>query len=102
MVIDHGRLLFDGPLASLRDRILPVTSVVFDVKRAPDESELTFNGLYAREVGSHRYAVEVDRRAISAASAVKEIVNRFDVADLSIEEPQIEEVVKRIYREGIA
>jgi ABC-2 type transport system ATP-binding protein len=102
IVIDHGRLLFDGPLASLRDRILPVTSVVFDVKRAPDESELTFNGLYAREVGSHRYAVEVDRRAISAASAVKEIVNRFDVADLSIEEPQIEEVVKRIYREGIA
>jgi ABC-2 type transport system ATP-binding protein len=102
IVIDHGRLLFDGPLASLRDRILPVTSVVFDVKRAPDESELTFNGLCAREVGSHRYAVEVDRRAISAASAVKEIVNRFDVADLSIEEPQIEEVVKRIYREGIA
>jgi ABC-type uncharacterized transport system ATPase subunit len=29
-------------------------------------------------------------------------VNRFDVADISIEEPQIEEVVKRIYREGIA
>jgi len=102
IVIDHGRLLFDGPLASLRDRILPVTSVVFDVKRAPDQSELTFNGLHAREIGSHRYAVEVDRRAISAASVVKEIVNRFDVADLSIQEPQIEEVVKRIYREGIA
>jgi ABC-type uncharacterized transport system ATPase subunit len=46
--------------------------------------------------------VEVDRRVLSAASAVKEIVNRFDVADISIEEPQIEEVVKRIYREGIA
>jgi ABC-2 type transport system ATP-binding protein len=101
VVIDHGRLLFDGPLASLRDRILPITSVVFDVKRAPDQSELTFNGLHAREIGSHRYAVEVDRRALSAASAVKEIVNRFDVADLSIQEPQIEEVVKRIYREGI-
>jgi ABC-2 type transport system ATP-binding protein len=102
IVIDHGRLLFDGPLASLRDRILPVTSVVFDVKRVPDPDELTFNGLSAREIGSHRYSVEVDRRKLSAASAVKEIVNRFDVADLSIEEPQIEEVVKRIYREGIA
>ena len=102
IVIDHGRLLFDGPLASLRDRILPVTSVVFDVKRTPDPGELAFNGLEAREIGSHRYAVEVDRRTLSAASAVKEIVNRFDVADLSIEEPQIEEVVKRIYREGIA
>jgi ABC-2 type transport system ATP-binding protein len=102
IVIDHGRLLFDGPLQSLRDRILPVTSVVFDVKRAPDPGELFFNGLRAREIGSHRYAVDIDRRAISAATAVKEIVNRFEVADLSIEEPQIEEVVKRIYREGIA
>ncbi|HEY3171579.1 MAG TPA: ATP-binding cassette domain-containing protein [Thermoanaerobaculia bacterium] len=102
IVIDHGRLLFDGPLASLRDRILPVTSVVFDVKRAPEAAELNFNGLQAREIASHRYAVDIDRRAISAASAVKEIVNRFEVTDLMIEEPQIEEVVKRIYREGIA
>jgi ABC-2 type transport system ATP-binding protein len=102
IVIDHGRLLFDGPLASLRDRILPVTSVVFDVKRAPAPADLRFDGLEAREIASHRYAVDIDRRKISAASAVKEIVNRFDVADLSIEEPQIEEVVKRIYREGIA
>jgi ABC-2 type transport system ATP-binding protein len=102
IVIDHGRLLFDGPLASLRDRILPVTSVVFDVKRAPDPADLVFNGLAAREIGTHRYSIEVDRRVISPASAVKEIVNRFDVADLSIQEPQIEEVVKRIYREGIA
>jgi len=102
IVIDHGRLLFDGPLASLRDRILPVTSVVFDVKRAPEAVELRFNGLQAREIASHRYAVDIDRRAISAASAVKEIVNRFEVTDLTIEEPQIEEVVKRIYREGIA
>ena len=102
IVIDHGRLLFDGPLASLRDRILPVTSVVFDVKRAPDPADLVFNGLQAREIGSHRYSVDIDRRTISPASAVKEIVNRFDVADLSIQEPQIEEVVKRIYREGIA
>jgi viologen exporter family transport system ATP-binding protein len=102
IVIDHGRLLFDGLLQSLRDRILPVTSVVFDVKRIPDLSALSLNGLPVREIGSHRYAVDIDRRSISPASAVKEIVNRFDVADLSIEEPQIEEVVKRIYREGIA
>jgi ABC-2 type transport system ATP-binding protein len=102
IVIDHGRLLFDGPLQSLRDRILPVTVVVFDVKRAPDPGALSLDGLPIREIASHRYAVDVDRRVLSPATAVKEIVNRFDVADISIEEPQIEDVVKRIYREGIA
>jgi ABC-2 type transport system ATP-binding protein len=101
IVIDHGRLLFDGALSELRDRILPVTSVIFDVKTVPDPSLLAWNGPKILEVGSHRYRMDIDRRQLSPASAVKEIVNRFDVADLSIEEPQIEEVVKRIYREGI-
>ena len=102
IVIDHGRLLFDGALEQLRDRILPVTSIVFDVKTAPEPARLSWNGLSIAEIGSHRYRLDIDRRAVSPAAAVKEIVNRFDVADLSIEEPQIEEVVKRIYREGVA
>ncbi len=101
IVIDHGKLLFDGALSQLRDRMLPVTAVVFDVKTLPDRESLSVDGLAIREVGSHRYRVDVDRREMSPAVAVKEIVNRFDVADISIEEPQIEEVVKRIYREGL-
>ena len=102
IVIDHGRLLFDGALNELRDRILPVTAIVFDVKRAPDASELSFDGWEIREVGLHRYRLDVDRRKTAPATAVKEIVNRFDVSDLKIEEPEIEAVVKRIYQEGVA
>ncbi len=102
IVIDHGRLLFDGALNALRDRILPVTSIVFDVKHAPDPSELQFNGRTIREVATNRFRLDLDRREISPATAVKEIVNRFEVADLTIEEPEIEEVVKRIYQEGIS
>jgi ABC-2 type transport system ATP-binding protein len=102
IVIDHGRLLFDGALDQLRDRILPVTSIVFDVKRAPDPSQLSWNGLAIREVGLHRYRLDLDRREVAPAIAVKEIVNRFEVSDLKIEEPEIEAVVKRIYQEGIS
>ncbi|MEX0879204.1 MAG: ATP-binding cassette domain-containing protein, partial [Thermoanaerobaculia bacterium] len=102
IVIDHGRLLFDGALNELRDRILPVTSIVFDVKHAPDPGQLSFQGLQAREIGLHRYRLDVDRRTTSPATAVKEIVNRFEVSDIKIEEPEIEAVVKRIYQEGIS
>ena len=101
VVIDHGRLLFDGPLARLRDRILPMTSVVFDVKTLPEPQKLSWDGLQVREVASHRYRLDIDRRTTSPAAAVKEIVNRFDVVDIAIEEPQIEDVVKRIYVEGL-
>jgi ABC-2 type transport system ATP-binding protein len=102
IVIDHGKLLFDGALNELRDRILPVTAIVFDVKRPPDPSELSFDGTQIREIGMHRYRLDVDRRKVAPATAVKDIVNRFDVSDLKIEEPEIEEVVKRIYQKGVA
>jgi viologen exporter family transport system ATP-binding protein len=102
IVIDHGKLLFDGALSELRDRILPMTTIVFDVKTLPEADRLSWNGLQIREIGAHRYRLDIDRREVSPAAAVKEIVNRFDVADISIEEPQIEDVVKRIYREGIS
>ena len=68
IVIDHGRLLFDGALDELRDRILPVTSIVFDVKHAPDPGQLSFGDLQAREIGLHRYRLDVDRRATSPAT----------------------------------
>ena len=102
IVIDHGKLLFDGALDELRDRILPVTSIVFDVKHAPDPRDLEWNGRTIREVGLRRYRLDLDRREVAPATAVKEIVNRFDVSDLKIEEPEIEAVVKRIYQEGIS
>jgi ABC-2 type transport system ATP-binding protein len=102
IVIDHGRLLFDGALNELRDRILPITSIVFDVKHAPGPAELSFLGLTAREVGLHRYRVDLDRRTTAPATVVKEIVNRFEVSDITIEEPEVEEVVKRIYQQGIS
>ena len=50
----------------------------------------------------HRYRLDIDRREAAPATAVKEIVNRFEVSDLKIEEPEIEAVVKRIYQEGIS
>ena len=102
IVIDHGRLLFDGALEQLRDRILPVTSIVFDVKHAPEAAELSWNGRPIREVGLQRYRLDIDRREAAPATAVKDLVNRFEVLDLKIEEPEIEAVVKRIYQEGIS
>ncbi len=72
------------------------------MKHAPDAAELFFQGAAIREVGTLRYRLDLDRRAVAPATAVKDIVNRFDVSDLKIEEPEVEEVVKRIYQEGIS
>jgi ABC-type uncharacterized transport system ATPase subunit len=43
-----------------------------------------------------------DRDVISAPDLMKEILERYDVSDFQIREPDIESVVKKIYNEGLA
>ena len=103
IVIDHGRLLFDGALSPAERQDPP--DHVHRLRRqdaSGSRAARLERAAGSRRSGSHRFQVDIDRRVLSPATAVKEIVNRFDVADLSIEEPEIEEVVKRIYREGIS
>ena len=41
------------------------------------------------------------REAISASDLIARVAARYRIRDLTIEEPEIEEVVRRIYLEGI-
>ncbi len=103
IVIDHGRLLFDGALDELRDRILPVTSIVFDVKRAPDPAELVVR----RPPGPRdRPAPLPPRRRPARRCRRRRPSRRSSTASRSptsrSRSPRSKTVVKRIYREGIA
>ncbi|HEV8269241.1 MAG TPA: hypothetical protein VGR00_13440, partial [Thermoanaerobaculia bacterium] len=44
----------------------------------------------------------VDKREATPADVIRLVVNRYPVLDLSVGEPDIEEVVARIYRENAA
>ena len=101
VVIDRGQVLYDGVLQGLRDRHLPETRILFDLRdAAASEPLLDLQGTRAERVGKNRYQVVVDKRVTTAADAIREIVNRYPVVDLSVTEPDIEEVVTRIYRES--
>ena len=104
IVIDHGRLLFDGALDELRDRILPVTSIVFDVKRAPEPSRADLRtASRPGRSASHRYRAG---RRPPRATRRRRPSRRSSTASRSptsrSRSREVEEVVKRIYREGIS
>jgi ABC-2 type transport system ATP-binding protein len=101
VVIDRGQVLYDGVLQGLRDRHLPESRILFDLREAAaQEPLLDLPGTRAERVGKNRYQVVVDKRVTAPADAIREIVNRYPVVDLSVNEPDIEEVVTRIYRES--
>src|SRR5262249_22389938 len=104
ILIDRGQALYDGDLTGLRRRHLPEARIQFDLKDSPEgeKAELALDGHVAKRIGPNRFQIVVDKREATPADVIRLIVNRYPVLDLSVAEPDIEEVVARIYCENAA
>ena len=103
LIIDKGRLLFDGDLAEMKKRLARYNQVKFFLKdrsQIPRLAVVTSNGLALERVDELTYIMRFDRDEHSSAEVIRTLVNRLEVRDLLIEEEPIEEIVKRIYLSG--
>jgi ABC-2 type transport system ATP-binding protein len=95
IVIGNGVLLRDTSLEAMRAEIAGERRLVVDF--AGDAPPLAFEGarLLAREGRSQTLAF--DPRRIAPHRLIRDITTAFEVEDLRLEEPPIEEVVARFY-----
>jgi ABC-2 type transport system ATP-binding protein len=104
MIIDHGRLLYDGPLETLKARFGRHRLLVVDLAAPAAEADVraAVDGR-AELVGSEhgRHVLRFARDDISAVELIAAVSARLPVKDLTIQEPEIDEIVARIYREGL-
>jgi ABC-2 type transport system ATP-binding protein len=96
VVIDHGRVVHDGTIEALHARYGSRRSLVVDLD-APLPAGFSLPGasLTAVEAEGHRVTFALD--STSAAAAVAGLVAAASVRDLSVVEPDIEDVVARLY-----
>jgi ABC-2 type transport system ATP-binding protein len=94
MVIDHGSLVYDGPLTGLHAQGTACRTLVVDlVDEAP---AIAVPGATVTRVEGPRQWLSFPADA-SAAPIVAAVAAAYDVADLSINEPDIEDVIRQIY-----
>jgi ABC-2 type transport system ATP-binding protein len=97
LIVDHGRVIHDGTVQGIKDRYGTERTLVIDlVEPAP---EITVDGAHVVRVEGPRQWLRFDRGHTTAADLVARIAALVPLRDLSIEEPDIEEIVRRIYRE---
>src|SRR6267143_6023003 len=97
IVIHRGRLLYDGPLADLAERMAPykiITATLHDGAAASTDLD-AYGTVVSREEG--RVILRVDRQVAPERTA--RLVNdlRERLADISVEDPPIEEVIDRVF-----
>jgi ABC-2 type transport system ATP-binding protein len=97
VVIDHGRVVHDGTIEQLHARYGSRRSLVVDLDEPlPPGFALPGVAVTAVEADGHRVTFALE--SASAGAAVAGLVTAASVRDLSVLEPDIEDVVARLYR----
>jgi ABC-2 type transport system ATP-binding protein len=95
MVIDHGVLIYDGDLETLRRTYGGETILVVDLEEPAPPLRVT--EARVAEVEGSRQRLHFRRDEISAAAVIANVARQARLKDLTLEEPAIEDVVRRIY-----
>jgi ABC-2 type transport system ATP-binding protein len=99
MIIDRGRLLFDGELATLRDRFGGKRELVVDY--AEEYEDIAVEGAAVIEQDGQRVIYQFERGTGNASELIGRLSARYRIRDLAVREPEIEATVRRIYEERL-
>lgn len=101
MVINHGKLVYDGVISELIDRFAPFKQVSFVLGQEVRESEVLQALEDKGRIVSYSYPkleVEIARDEVTMLSA--KLLTQLPVLDLTIEDPSLESVIGLAYQAG--
>ncbi len=103
IVIDRGKILFDGALREMKARRAKYNQVKFILKdrsQVAGLARITADGITCDRQDELTYLMRFDRERYSNADIIRNIVTTLEVSDILVEEEPIEDIVKRIYLSG--
>jgi ABC-2 type transport system ATP-binding protein len=97
IVIDHGKLVYDGALEALVTQIRPDKRVILRFSRPVDSADLSGFGTVVRH-GAGESVLDVHKDAVNRVLA--EALAKLPVSDLTVEAPPLEEVMSELFARG--
>ncbi len=94
-MIDRGRIIYDGSLASFKEKYSG--GYMLTIELANENTNIVENRFKIIKEEGPKKRILFDKKEISVAEAITLITRSYDITDLTLKEPNIEEIVKKIY-----
>ena len=94
VIVDHGRVIYDGGTAALKDHYGGERTLIVDLEEA--RPALDVAGATCERVEGPRQWLRFSKET-SAAAVLESVMQQAAVRDLTTLEPEIEDIVRRIY-----
>ncbi|MDF2630316.1 MAG: transporter ATP-binding protein [Symbiobacteriaceae bacterium] len=101
ILIDKGTVIYDGPVAQIKERFGKQRTLVVDLEPNGFGDDLAVEGAETVKREGNRFWLRFNRDVISASQLIARVSERFAIRDLTVEEPEIEGIISRIYQEGL-
>lgn len=103
MIIDRGRILFDGPLNELKQMLWRQSQIKFELKdreQAAAVGAIDLPRVEKERLDELTYRLSFDREEYTSGDVIRRVVAAAEVRDIFIEEESIDDIVRRIYTGG--
>jgi len=112
LIIDHGRKLYDGGVTEIRERFggermliavldpVEIAAIPHDAQDQPVLSDLP-EGVHQVQAEAPRIWLAFSRDSLPVHELVAWLGARYRLRDVTFQEPEIEDVIRRIYEEGL-
>ena len=100
IVINHGALIYDDRVSRMRRQLLRTRLI--DVRFETPPGELAIDGTTLLKLSGPGAKLEVDTAQRSIRAVLDDLLDRYDVADISVTEPPLEDVITHIYGQAPA
>ena len=101
IILDKGKVIYDGSLEQVKALPGLERRLVIDFSNDVTEDELRSTVTSAVRIeceGPRRAALTFDQQSVQTVELLRAILTRFEIHDLTVNEPDIEQVVMKIYR----
>jgi ABC-2 type transport system ATP-binding protein len=96
VVVDHGTIAYDGELAALRGRVDADRTLIVDLAVPGPAIDVDVTGARVTRIDGPRQWLSFPA-ATNAAVLVSAIAKQHELADISVREPDIEDVIRELY-----
>lgn len=106
IIIDNGRILYDGGLSEIKSKFGYMASIEIQTKAKADLKAAEFikkldEAYIELEAKDSKLIIKFNKNNTSTTEITKQLMGRFDIVDFSINETTIEDIVKKIYKNEV-
>ncbi len=103
IVLDKGHIIYDGTLSEVKSLPGLERSIILDFPGDAPKQELSSllgDRITFHSEGTRRLVGSFAPEKLPTAELIKKVLDRFEVTDLRLEEPSIDDVIVKLYTDG--